>query len=46
MSGFRDVLIHNYMGVDLEEVWNVLENELPQIKNSLKAVLVELQMLP
>jgi uncharacterized protein with HEPN domain len=34
------------MGVDLEEVWNVLENELPQIKNSLKAVLVELQMLP
>ncbi len=45
MSGFRDVLIHNYMGVDLEEVWNILENELPQIKNSLKAVLVELQML-
>jgi uncharacterized protein with HEPN domain len=46
MAGFRDVLIHNYMGVDLEEVWNILENELPQIKNSLKAVLVELRLLP
>ena len=31
MPGFRDVLIHNYMGVDLEEVWNILENELPQV---------------
>lgn len=46
MSGFRDVLIHNYMGVDLDEVWNILENELPQIKNNLKAVLAELQILP
>ena len=45
MAGFRDVLIHNYMGVDLEEVWNVLENELPQIKSSLKAVLVEFRLL-
>jgi uncharacterized protein with HEPN domain len=34
------------MGVDLDEVWNILENELPQIKDSLKAVLVELQILP
>lgn len=46
MAGFRDVLIHNYMGVDLEEVWNILEKELPQIKSSLKAVLIELRLLP
>jgi uncharacterized protein with HEPN domain len=45
MAGFRDVLIHNYMGVDLEEVWNILKNELPQIKSSLKAIMVELRLL-
>lgn len=46
MAGFRDVLIHNYMGVDLEEVWTIIEKELPQIKSSLKAILIELRLLP
>jgi len=44
LAGFRDVLIHNYMGVDLDEIWNIIENE-PQIKSCLKAVLVELRLL-
>lgn len=46
LAGFRDVLIHNYMGVDLVEIWNIIENELPHIKSSLKPVLVELRLLP
>jgi uncharacterized protein with HEPN domain len=46
LAGFRDVLVHNYMGVDLDEIWNIIENELPQINSSLKAVLVELRLLP
>ena len=32
MAGLRDVLIHDYMGVSLKIVWNVLQNELPQLK--------------
>ena len=39
------MLIHNYIGVDLDEIWNIIKNELPQIKSSLKAVLVELRSL-
>jgi uncharacterized protein with HEPN domain len=46
MAGFRDVLIHNYMGVDLVEVWNIIEYELPQIKSSLELILIDLQLLP
>jgi|WetSurMetagenome_2_1015567.scaffolds.fasta_scaffold1125022_2 uncharacterized protein with HEPN domain len=46
LAGFRDVLIHNYMGVDLVEVWNIIENELPQIKRSLEPILIELQLIP
>lgn len=34
VAGFRDVLIHDYMGVDLVEVWNVIENELPRLKRT------------
>lgn len=32
MAGLRDVLIHNYFGVDLGIVWNVVEQELPKLK--------------
>ena len=35
ISGLRDVLIHDYMGVDLESVWNVVENDLPFLKEQL-----------
>jgi len=45
LAGFRDVLIHNYMGVDLVEVWNIIKNELPQIKSSLKLLMVYHQLL-
>ncbi len=39
VAGFRDVLIHNYMGVDLNEVWNVIEKDLPRLKRTVTAML-------
>ncbi len=32
MSGMRDVLIHDYMGVDLITVWKVAQERLPKLK--------------
>ena len=32
VAGFRDVLIHDYMGVDLDEVWNVIKSHLPALR--------------
>jgi len=34
VAGFRDVLIHDYMGVDLNAVWQIIENELPALKEN------------
>jgi uncharacterized protein with HEPN domain len=32
MAGMRDKLIHEYWGVDLEILWEVINNELPPIE--------------
>ena len=39
VAGFRDVLIHDYMGVDLNEVWNIIENHLPALRNAVRQLL-------
>ena len=42
MAGLRDVLIHNYMGVDVNEVWNIVEHELPGLKHAIMVMLDEI----
>lgn len=41
IAGLRDVLIHNYMGVDLERVWGVIEQELPGLKAAILELLAQ-----
>jgi len=35
VMGMRDKLIHEYFGVDLEAVWQTVQEDLPPLKNSL-----------
>jgi len=39
MAGLRDVLIHNYFGVDNEIVWNVVKSEIPLLKDKIVNIL-------
>ncbi len=36
MAGMRDKLIHNYLGVDMDAVWDTVERDIPILKNKLK----------
>lgn len=35
----EDVLIHNYMGVNIRMVWNIVKNDLPVLKRDISKVL-------
>ena len=39
VAGFRDVLIHDYMGVDLEEVWRIVDSRLSELEEAVETLL-------
>jgi uncharacterized protein with HEPN domain len=38
ISGMRDKLIHDYMGVDVEVVWKTVKEDIPLIKTLLQKI--------
>ena len=39
ICGMCDVLIHDYIGVDLDEVWNVASSRIPELQAALEQFL-------
>jgi len=45
LASFRDVLIHQYEGVSLPEVWVIIERDLPGLYQAITAILPPLDQL-
>ena len=38
MAGMRDKLVHDYLGVDLDVIWETIRNDIPQLKTLLEYI--------
>ncbi len=38
IKDFRNILVHEYFGIDLELVWNVIKEDLPELINTVKEI--------
>jgi len=36
VKGFRNIIAHNYFGIDAEEVWQIITNSLPKLKQDIE----------
>jgi uncharacterized protein with HEPN domain len=43
LSGFRNVLVHNYLGIDLEQIWVAVHRDMPSLKAAAAALLARTQ---
>ena len=41
ISGTRDKIIHHYFGIDLNTVWDIIKEDLPELREKVKAILDE-----
>lgn len=39
IAGLRNILVHDYLGLDLETVWAILEDKLPELKKVISSAL-------
>ncbi len=39
IAGFRNVLVHDYLGLDVQRVWNIVEKDLPALKQAIQRML-------
>jgi uncharacterized protein with HEPN domain len=43
IAGFRNVLVHDYLGLSLNRIWEIIERDLPSLRVAVETMLSELE---
>lgn len=38
ISAFRNVVVHDYLGIELEQIWNIIDRDLPTLKIQISTI--------
>lgn len=41
IAAFRNVLVHDYLGIDVERIWEITQCDVPRLKQAVLAILEE-----
>ncbi len=39
IAAFRNILVHDYLGIDLDTVWDITQREVPELKQAVEEML-------
>lgn len=39
IAAFRNVLVHDYLGIDVERIWEITQRDVPELKQAIRIIL-------
>jgi uncharacterized protein with HEPN domain len=39
IAAFRNILVHDYLGIDMERIWEIIQRDVPALKRAAEALL-------
>jgi uncharacterized protein with HEPN domain len=43
IGAFRNILVHNYLGIDIELIWTITERDMPALKKAVDEILLSFE---
>ncbi|MFZ5919954.1 MAG: DUF86 domain-containing protein [Chloroflexota bacterium] len=43
IAAFRNVVVHDYLGIDIDQIWDIVKDDLPDLKQKIERILKNLE---
>ena len=43
IAAFRNVAVHDYLGIDAEQIWDIIQNDIPSLLQGIRTILNDLK---